>query len=61
MKLLVDKHGDDANIHAAMRSDELLRRKGNMDETAVWRQISGAINKLQNMVPAGQVHQSDNH
>ena len=34
-KVLVDKYGDDATIHAAMRADELLAR-GDMDGTAVF-------------------------
>ena len=33
-KLLVDQHGDEAPIHAAMRADELLDA-GDMDRRAV--------------------------
>ncbi len=44
-KLLVDKHGDEAPIHAAMQAAELLD-KGDLDGTAVWRRIVSAINEL---------------
>ena len=37
-KLLVDKHGDEAPIHAAMRSDALLDR-GDMKGRAAWLAI----------------------
>ena len=54
-KALIDNYGDDATIHAAMRADELLAQ-GDMDGTAVWRQVIKAINELQNMKPSGSVH-----
>ncbi len=44
-KLLVDKHGAAAPIHAAMQADELLY-EGDLDGTAVWRRIVSAINEL---------------
>ncbi len=37
-KLLIDRHGDEAPIHAAMRADELLD-KGDLDGAAAWRRI----------------------
>ena len=36
--LLVQQHGEDAPIHAAMRADELLE-KGDLDGYAVWKKI----------------------
>lgn len=35
-KLLIDKHGAEATIHAALRADELLEA-GDMDGYAVWK------------------------
>ena len=52
-KLLVDQHGDEAPIHAAMRIDELLV-KGDLDGRAVWRRILGAIEELLRAEPAGR-------
>ena len=44
-KLLVDRHGDEAPIHAAMRADELLKA-GDVDGYAIWKQILKAIDEL---------------
>ncbi len=44
-KLLIDRHGDEAPIHAAMRADELLD-KGDLDGAAVWRRAVSAVNEL---------------
>ena len=44
-KLLIDQHGDEAPIHAAMEADAMLD-KGDLDGAAVWRRIVGAINEL---------------
>ncbi len=44
-KLLIDQHGDDAPIHAAMRVDELLD-KGDLDGRAVWVRILTAVEGL---------------
>ena len=49
-KLLVDHHGDEAPIHAAMRADELLD-KGDLDGAAVWRRIVAVIKELQRSEP----------
>lgn len=54
-QLLIEQHGDEASIHAAMRADELMDR-GDMDGRAVWLRIIDAINDLQAMQPAGSVH-----
>ena len=45
-KLLIDRHGDDAVIEAAMRADELLEA-GDMGGKAVWLRILKAIEELQ--------------
>ena len=45
-KLLIDRHGDNAVIHAAMRADELLEA-GDLDGQAVWKRILKAIEELQ--------------
>ncbi len=44
-KLLIDQHGDEAPIHAAMQADAMLD-KGDVDGAAVWRRCVGAINEL---------------
>ena len=37
-KLLVDKHGDEAPIHAAMKAEAMLH-KGDMNGKAVWLRV----------------------
>ncbi len=49
-KPLIDQHGDEAPIHAAMRADELLDA-GDLDGAAVWRRIIRAIEELQRTDP----------
>ena len=44
-KLLIDQHGAEAPIHAAMRADELLEA-GNMEGRAVWLKVWKAITEL---------------
>ena len=44
-KLFVDRHGDEASIHAAMKADAMLET-GNLDGAAVWLQVIGAIKEL---------------
>ncbi len=44
-KLLVDQHGDEAAIHAAMRVDEQLD-KGDIEGRAVWLRIMKAVEEL---------------
>ncbi len=44
-KLLVDQHGDEAPIHAAMRADAMLE-KGDVKGAAVGRAILRAANEL---------------
>lgn len=49
---LIEQHGEDAPIHAAMRADEMLA-KGDLDGQAVWKRILNAVDKLlANEVPA---------
>ena len=45
-KLLIDQHGDEASIEAAMRADEFLDQ-GNMDGQRVWMRIMQDIEELQ--------------
>ena len=43
---LIKQHGEDAPIHAAMRTDELLDA-GDLGGQAVWRRILAAVEELQ--------------
>ncbi len=44
-KLLIDQHGDEAPIHAAMKSNAMLDR-GDMGGKAVWLRIRDAAREL---------------
>ncbi len=44
-KLLVDNHGAEAPIHAAMNADAMLA-KGDMDGRAVWLRVVKAVEEL---------------
>ncbi len=44
-KLLVDKHGAEAPIHAATQADDMLD-KGDMDGRAVWLRVVRAVEEL---------------
>ena len=44
-QLLVERHGDEATIHAAMKTDDMLER-GDMDGRAVWLRIVDAVREL---------------
>ena len=44
-KILVDRHGDDAPIHAAMRADELMEA-GDLEGRAVWLRVKAAVVEL---------------
>jgi hypothetical protein len=44
-KLLFDRHGDDAPVRAARRSDE-LQDAGDIQGAVLWRQILQAIEEL---------------
>ena len=45
-KLLIDRHGDDAVIEAAMVADKMLEQ-GDLDGLATWKQILKTIEELQ--------------
>ncbi len=47
---LIDQHGEDAAIEAAMRADKLLAA-GDMDGKRVWVRIMKAIEELQRQEP----------
>ncbi len=49
--VLVNQHGEDAPIHAAMRADAMLEA-GDLDGYAVWKRILRAVEELQGAVPA---------
>jgi hypothetical protein len=51
-KLLICEHGDDAEIVATKRADEMIER-GDRDEEIVWLRIRRAIVELQ-AIPAGK-------
>ncbi len=44
--VLIRKHGEDAAIEAAMRTDAMLD-KGNLDGYAVWNRIVRAVEEIQ--------------
>ncbi|MGE0256861.1 MAG: hypothetical protein AB7N54_19555 [Alphaproteobacteria bacterium] len=44
-KLLVDRHGSEAPIHAGMRADELLN-EGDVEGQRIWLRIVKAIDEL---------------
>ena len=54
-KLYIDRHGDQAVLQAAMRSDDLFDT-GDMDGAATWRRIIAAIEVMQATEPDGAVH-----
>ena len=51
-KLLIDRHGEGAARHAAMRADALLEA-GDMEGGRVWLNIVDAIKELQRTRPRG--------
>ena len=54
-QVLIDQHGEDAAIHAAMRADEMLKA-GNIESQAVWKRVLAAVDELQDRErPAGAV------
>ena len=54
-KLLIDRHCDDASVHAAMRADAMFD-VGDLEGAAVWRRIVAAIDELQKTEPDGTMH-----
>ena len=53
--LLIKQHGDDAEIHAAMRADAMLEQ-GDVAGQTVWMRIKRAIRQLQTTDRPGSVH-----
>ncbi len=51
-KLLVDNHGAEAPIHAAMNADAMLA-KGDMDGRGVWLRVVKAVEELLDKKPRG--------
>ncbi len=49
-KLLIDQHGDDAPVFAAMQADKCLEA-GNLDGKAVWMRVIRAIKELLDQQP----------
>jgi len=49
-KLLIDNHGEDATIFAAMQADKCLAA-GDLDGKAVWMGVIRAIKELLNQQP----------
>ena len=52
-KLLIDQHGDEAAIHAAMRVDELLEAS-DLDGYTVWKRVLKAVEGLLDKGPPGK-------
>ncbi len=48
--VLLEQHGPDAPIHAAMRADAMLEA-GDLDGVATWRRILRAVEELQGTAP----------
>ena len=51
-KLLIDQHGEDAPIHAAMQADKCLAA-GDLDGKATWMRVIEAIKELLDRKPPG--------
>ncbi len=50
--LLIDQHGEDAPIFAAMQADKCLEG-GDLDGKAVWMRVIAAIEELLDQQPPG--------
>lgn len=48
---IINKHGCDAGIHAAMKADALLEA-GEIDGALTWQRILSRVNELQRDAPA---------
>ena len=51
-KLLVEEHGEEAPIEAALSATAMLE-KGDLDGYAIWKRILLAVKELQDREPAG--------
>ena len=54
-RVLIDQHGADAPVEAAMRVDAMLEA-GDLEGRAVWRRILAAVEELLRTEPKGRVH-----
>ncbi len=54
-KLMIEQHGVEAPIEAALRADKMLD-VGDLDGLAVWKSILKAVLELVNKKPDGTVH-----
>jgi hypothetical protein len=54
-RILVNNHGADATIVAAMRAAERINR-GDAEGLAVWKRIMVAVDELLETTPTGPVH-----
>lgn len=54
-QILMDAHGEEAVIQAAMRADACLDQ-GNLEGISVWKRVMAAIQDLQKMAPSGAHH-----
>ncbi len=52
-RLLIERHGSEAPVHAAMRADAMLD-KGDLDGQVVWKRVLRAVAELQGREPAGE-------
>ena len=53
--LMIKQYGTDAEIEAAMRVDETLKR-GDLDGRGVWRRVLSAVRSLTTTVVDASVH-----
>jgi hypothetical protein len=49
-KILVDAHGENASLEAAMRADHALE-DGLLDAVNVWMRVKGAVEEMQRAKP----------
>ena len=54
-KVMLDRHGEDAPIHAATRADAMMDR-GDMEGRAAWLRIKAAVEELLRTEAGGVVH-----
>ena len=54
-KLLIDRHSEDAPIHASKQADELMDQ-GDMEGWAVWLRVKSAAEEMLRVEARGAVH-----
>jgi hypothetical protein len=52
-RLLIDQHGEEASLRAAVRADDLLEGGDRVGSTA-WRRILGAVEELRRGIREGE-------